>query len=450
MSEFYQKIHLIEDPEELATLFLRKISHTQELTYPLNPFQMLVDEGVQFAIRDFGKLEGVYIPAENENDIPIVGINLNRPITRQRFTAAHELCHFFRENEKQICPIGSKSAAEVFADRFAAALLMPEYELRNQVDARKVQGFVTFDDVVDIAHFFGVSFEACLFRIAFLLQAIDGNTQIKELRKRINSYKPELQRKRRGLNRVLLYEGLIDSYSYALHFVPNDFASYVFKNNYIYNDSRLEGVDIDIESAAEIITDLRLKHQGSEYCKEENEAFLSIAGHVAMYTYIFASPVPMRCSVFDTVSLHQYLYSCFPYPEYGGKFRQDNTVVVGAKFEAVDYQRIVSEMLKLEDVLKIVFEARKSEKVSTYIKEAVKLHHSLTVIHPFGDGNGRTMRAFFNVMMVRNNLTPVYIKVEDRKEYVAALEFADKERDYALLYELFFKAILRTSTELIR
>jgi len=70
------------------------------------------------------------------------------------FTAAHELCHFFRENESRSALSEEKSAAEVFADRFAAALLMPEYELRNQVDARKVQGFVTFDDVVDMFYYF--------------------------------------------------------------------------------------------------------------------------------------------------------------------------------------------------------------------------------------------------------------------------------------------------------
>jgi len=63
-------------------------------------------------VRDFGHLEGVYIPAAHEKDIPMVGINMSRPITRQRFTAAHELCHYFRDSEQQICPIGSKSALE--------------------------------------------------------------------------------------------------------------------------------------------------------------------------------------------------------------------------------------------------------------------------------------------------------------------------------------------------
>jgi len=60
------------------------------------------------------------------------------------------------------------------------------------------------------------------------------------------------------------------------------------------------------------------------------------------------------------------------------------------------------------------------------------------------------LRAFFNVTMVRNKLTPVYIKVEDKDEYVSALAAADRSADYAPLFEFFFRAILRTNVELTR
>lgn len=447
---FYSTAKSVDSADELAALYLQHYYKDREISYPINPFQMLVDEGVKFAIRDFGKLEGVFIPAHDKDDIPIVGINLNRPITRQRFTAAHELCHFFRDTEEQLCPIGSRTASEIFADRFASGILMPIRELRTQVNIRKKNGYVDFDDILEIANYFGVSFESCVFRVAYYIHAVQGNTEPNELRKEIRKYKPDSQRKVRGYNNVLLYEGLIDSYEHALRFIPNEFASNVFQNNYIYNDSRMEGVDIDIETAAEIVTDIRLSKQGSKYCTEENEAFLSIAGHAAMYSYIFKLPVQEGCSVFDTVSLHSRLYSCFPYPEFGGQFRKSNTLVLGTKFETIDHEEIVPEMLKLDEKVKPVYFQRKETTISSYIKETVRFHHQLTVIHPFGDGNGRTLRAFFNVMMVRNNLTPVYIKVEDKDEYVAALAAADKDEDYAPLFEFFYKAILRANVELTR
>lgn len=450
MSNFNSTAKTIDNAEQLAAAYLLHYFRNQEISYPINPFQMLINEGVKFAIRDFGKLEGVYVPALSQGDIPIVGININRPITRQRFTAAHELCHYFRDSEQQICPIGSKSAVEKFADSFASGILMPLGELRLQVRKREKNGYVEFDDILEIADYFGVSFESCLFRIAYFIHAVPGNTEASELKKKIRKYKPDSRRRERGFNNVSLYEGLINSYEHALRLVPNQFMLNVFQNEYVYNDSRMEGVDIDIETAAEIVTDIRLSKQSSKYCSEENEAFLSIAGHTAMYSYIFELPVPERCSVFETVTLHRKLFSCFPHPEFGGQFRQSNTLVLGAKFETIDYKEIIQEMMKIDTKVKFLYEKRSEHSISSYIKTAVQLHHELTVIHPFGDGNGRTLRAFFNVIMVRNKLTPVYIRVEDKDEYVSALAAADRSADYAPLLEFFFRAILRTNVELTR
>ena len=181
MSDFNSTAKTIDNAEQLAAAYLLHYFRDQEISYPINPFQMLINEGVKFAIRDFGKLEGVYVPALSQDDIPIVGININRPITRQRFTAAHELCHYFRDSEQQICPIGSKSAVEKFADSFASGILMPLGELRLQVRKREKNGYVEFDDILEIADYFGVSFESCLFRIAYFIHAVPGNTEASEI-----------------------------------------------------------------------------------------------------------------------------------------------------------------------------------------------------------------------------------------------------------------------------
>ena len=84
------------DPEKMAAAYLVKYYGNQRIEYPINPFKMLNDEGILFYLMDFKKLEGVYIPASSSGDVPVIGINVNRPITRQRFSAAHELCHHFR------------------------------------------------------------------------------------------------------------------------------------------------------------------------------------------------------------------------------------------------------------------------------------------------------------------------------------------------------------------
>lgn len=450
MSDFNRVAKTINNPEKLAEEYLRHYFNDHVIVYPINPFKMLQDESVVFLMRDFGHLEGVFIPAANEKDVPMVGINMNRPITRQRFTAAHELCHYFRDSEQQICPMGKKSAVEKFADCFASGILMPLGELRSQVKKREKNGYVEFDDILEIADYFGVSFDSCVYRIAYFIHAVPGNTEVSELKKKIRKYKPDIRRKERGYNNVLLYEGLINSYEIALRFVPNEFVRNVFQNDYVYNDSRMEGVDIDPETSAEIVTDIRIRQKNSKYCSEENEPFLSIAGQAAIYKHIFELPAPANCSVFDTVTLNRKLFSYFPYPEFGGQFRQSNTLVLGAKFETIDYTEIVPEMMKVEVKVKQLYDHRAEHSLSSYIEATVQFHHELTVIHPFGDGNGRTLRAFLILMMVRNGLTPVYIKLEDRGEYLAALASADRSADYAPLFEFFFRAILRTSVELAR
>lgn len=449
MTLFFQNAKLYIDPEQMAADYLRVYYGNQKITYPINPFQMLKDAGILFALKSFNKLEGVYIPAETPDDIATVGININRPIARQRFTAAHELCHHFRDSNRQIaCPVGQKSALEVFADKFAAAVLMPIDELRKQVDQRKKRGYIDFDAVLDIANYFGVSFESCLYRIAYLVHAIEGNTEVSELRKRTRRYAPQSKRKEKGYTDLALYEGLIDAYADTLAFEPNEHARYVFQNHYIYNDSRMEGVEVDIDAAAEIVTDLRLKKQNSVYCDEENEAYLSIAGHYAMYQDILSLPVADSCSVFDSVGLNRKLFSCYPYPEFGGSFRQNDTLVLGAKFETVTHTQIFSEMLHADEELQELFANRNNITLSKYIEGVVQLHHRLTVIHPYADGNGRTLRALLNVMLIRAGVLPIYIKVEEKDEYVQALECADLYGNYVPLYEFMFKIILQRSVEL--
>lgn len=449
MSTFKGRAKSFYNADTMAAAYLREYFPDAKIEYPINPFQMLKDEGIVFSFRPFGKLEGVYIPASQMDDVPLVGINLKRPITRQRFTAAHELCHHFRDSESQVvCPIGDRSPSERFADDFAAAILMPIGELRRLVNERKVNGYVPFEAVLEIADYFGVSFQACLFRIAYRLHAISGATDPGSLNRRITKFAPDKKRRERGMSSRILYEGLIDSFAQNLSFTPSDFAKNVFQNNYIYNDSRMEGLDISLEAASEIVTDLYHKKQASKYCQEKNEAFLSIAGHYQMYEAILESPIKDRCSVFDTFSLNKDLFSCFPFPEYGGQVRKTDTLVMGAQFDTVDPNQIYPELIKIDGEIKQHFSEVVQMPLSKYLERVFEFHHRLTVIHPFADGNGRTLRAFMNVMLVRSRICPLYIKCEEKDAYFHALEIADLTGNYDELYEVLFKALLRSHSEL--
>lgn len=428
--------------DQLAVIFLREYFSDKEISYPINPFQILTDLGIPFMLRPFNKYEGIYIPAVNEDDFPIVGINLKRPIARQRFTAAHELCHHLKDiHNGHVCATNSKSEIERYAEAFASELLMPTSELRKQVEKYEQDGYVDFEGVLKIADYFGVSFQSCLFKIAYRLHKIKGDTDSETLRKKATKYKPMIKRKEQGMFDTVLYEQLFDASGEIFKLKPTPYACQKFKTEYVFYDSRLEGVDIDQETAAAIVTDLRLYKQESEYCKEENQNIIEVAGLTFAYDYAFEE-AETAISIYDAKHLNEKLYSTAPCPEFGGRYRESNTLVLGAKFETIDCQKIPEEMYFLDKDICALMNEYDSLPLSKYIEKVVQIHHRLTVIHAFRDGNGRTTRAFANMMLLKRYVSPVFFKDKEKEEYKEALKIADTTGSYDLLYERFFKSIL--------
>ena len=74
---------------------------------------------------------------------------------------------------------------------------------------------------------------------------------------------------------------------------PTEYACQKFKTEYVFHDSRFEGVDIELETAAAIVTDLRLYQQESEYCKEENQNIIEVA-----LDYLSAGLHPAKSTLF--------------------------------------------------------------------------------------------------------------------------------------------------------
>ncbi|MCX6743115.1 MAG: ImmA/IrrE family metallo-endopeptidase [Candidatus Parcubacteria bacterium] len=100
----------------------------------------------------------------NEDGFIAIGINSNKPITRQRFTIAHELGHFLLNHD-----IGSKLIDENFdkpiniemeANDFAAELLMPRDFLKKDIEEKKFN-----INIPDLAKRYNVSEQAMSVRL---------------------------------------------------------------------------------------------------------------------------------------------------------------------------------------------------------------------------------------------------------------------------------------------
>ena len=104
-----------------------------------------------------------------------------------------------------------------------------------------------------------------------------------------------------------------------------------------------------------------------------------------------------------------------------GKERRQNTAVIGARFETVDYQDVMRSLITLNEVIGHLEKNHDSMPKSEIVRAIADIHHKLTVIHPFPDGNGRTIRAFTNLLFLRYGIPPIYIRTETKKEYINAL-----------------------------
>lgn len=131
-----------------------------------------------------------------------VAINRFHPIERQRWSLAHELGHFLRDREAgDLLPAAlhpRRDPSELFCEALAAELLMPASGLRGRFaeTLRDKAAQFTVADLLAMAHFYEVSFEAMTRRLEEL-QLLPGGT-LARLKRR--EFKPTAAKKELGLH----------------------------------------------------------------------------------------------------------------------------------------------------------------------------------------------------------------------------------------------------------
>jgi Zn-dependent peptidase ImmA (M78 family) len=132
------------DAERLAAETLEKWWWPTRGGIPVDPIALARDLGIEVRI--------VRLPADQSGKIvlsrdetPVISLNRDDSLNRRRFTCAHEIGHYERrshdaENEEFIdfrdtlAGLGV-DPAEVFANQYAAALLMPPGDVRRLFEA---------------------------------------------------------------------------------------------------------------------------------------------------------------------------------------------------------------------------------------------------------------------------------------------------------------------------
>lgn len=378
---------------------------------------------------------------------------MNRQITRQRFTAAHELGHILMHTQVNannfLCPIfGIKNDIEKEADSFASNLLMPTEELNRQVDFyQNKDGNVGMNECLLIAEYFGVSFEACVKTVCFRLKRFDENLDNTELTKRIKKYKPVAKRKKlfEFTNDLNLLTNAID-YSYFSTVNLNKIIGIRFIQNLAYHDSRIEKVNVTQEEINGIFADLRIHGTESKYCKSENQNIIEALGNIEMNKYCIETKDEL--DIFKIKDLNKILYKYAPCPEYAGMYRNSDNMILGGKIQPISYTEIIDKMDELNKIIKNVIKNIDEYSISEYISIVAKIHYDMTILHPFNDGNGRITRGLTNWLLRIKELCPIYIDSNNRDKYLEALQKIDQEGNTELLQIIIIKSMIKVMAEL--
>ncbi|AWH86209.1 Fic family protein [Flavobacterium album] len=123
--------------------------------------------------------------------------------------------------------------------------------------------------------------------------------------------------------------------------------------------------------------------------------------------------------------------------EYAGRIRNAGVRISGANFVPPNAQKVSGMLDELVDFI------NNNPLGLNDIELATVFHHKLVWIHPFFDGNGRTVRLAMNLLLMRKGFPPAIILKNDRKKYYEALNQANNGK-YQKLMLLMVQSLERT------
>lgn len=198
-----------------------------------------------------------------------------------------------------------------------------------------------------------------------------------------------------------------------------------------YNSNRIEGNTLTMRE-----TRMLLEEGITVGGKSLNE-HLEIVNHREAIQYIETLVAPdYQLSERDVLDVHALVLHKIQKDD-AGRFRTAGVRIGGANFlppNALKVPELITELITWEN----------SQKMNA-IEKAALFHHRFVWIHPFFDGNGRTVRLLMNLLLMKEGYPPAIILGVDRKRYYQALRNADNG-DFDRLAFLIAQALDRSLT----
>lgn len=138
----------------------------------------------------------------------------------------------------------------------------------------------------------------------------------------------------------------------------------------------------------------------------------------------------------DILSLHALVLRSIE-EDFAGRIRNGGVRISGANFVPPNANKVSDLLDELIDFINT------NPLEMNDIELAAVFHHKLVWIHPFFDGNGRTVRLSMNLLLMRCGFPPAIILKNDRKKYYEALNQANNG-NYQKLMLLMCQALERS------
>lgn len=204
-----------------------------------------------------------------------------------------------------------------------------------------------------------------------------------------------------------------------------------FAMEWTYNSNSIEGNTLSLRETILVLKDgITI---GGKTLREHFEAI----NHEKAIDYLYSivnSKYVLRC--IDILHLHGLVMKNIE-DEFAGRIRNGAVRIVGANFTHPNASK-VSDLL--DELIEYI---NTNPQGLNDVLLATVFHHKLVWIHPFFDGNGRTVRLAMNLLLMRHGFPPAIILKNDRKKYYDALNAANKA-DYSKLALLMAQALERS------
>jgi len=202
----------------------------------------------------------------------------------------------------------------------------------------------------------------------------------------------------------------------------------LFSEIFTYNTNAIEGSELDRKEVKDIIEE-------NKWSKASKEDIAETYGVNEAVSFIRKTKEHISVSLIKEI--HKIVFKNSKH--FAGEFRKtgEEVVVKDGLGNIVHQGAPQSRVVSLLNELVEWYDKNKNKYPALLL--ALVVHNQFETIHPFRDGNGRVGRLLLNNILIKNNLPPVNINLENRRQYYDSLQDYQKHHNIRPSIELMLK-----------